>query len=131
MNFDEELQGKVESGANLNESDPDVRAFRGVFKALRQQSETLLPQDFADRVVAKVAANRRTQDARDHFWFGAGIFVLLIAFIGTALYTGYKIDLGFLKEWSGYVGPFIFGASFILLLHWLDKRLVQKKNAAI
>lgn len=130
MNFEEELQGKVESGANLNESDPDVRAFRGVFKTLRQQNETPLSQGFADRIVAKVVASRRKQDARDHFWFGAGIFFLVIAFAGTVLYTGYKIDLGFLKDYSGYAGPFVFGASFILFLHWIDKRLVQKKGAA-
>lgn len=131
MNFEDELQGKVESGAHLNETDPDVKAFRGVFRALSKENNAHLSTDFADRVVAKVVANRRTQDARDHFWFGTGIFILLIAFVGTILYTGFKIDFGFLKDFSGYAGPFVFGAGFILLLHWLDKRLIQKKNTAI
>jgi hypothetical protein len=130
MNFEEELQGKVESGANLNESDPDVRAFRGVFRALHQQKESALPPGFADGVVAKVIAKQHTRDARDHFWFGAGILFLIVCFVGTLLYTGAKIDLGFLKDWSGYAGPLVFGACFILLFQWLDRRIVQKKNTA-
>jgi hypothetical protein len=128
--YEEELQGKIESGANLNESDPDIKAFREVFRALGASTGPGLSTDFADRIVARVIEKQKQQDARDHFWFVAGIFFLVGALIGTVLYTGYKVDLGFLKDMSGYTGLFIFGVVFILLLHWLDKRLVQKKNTA-
>ena len=62
---------------------------------------------------------------REYFWFGVGIFVMLIAFVATIVMTEFKLNMGFLNALSSYKGLIIFGIFFIGLLHWLDKKLIK------
>lgn len=125
---EEELQKSVEAGHTVEGSLPDVVAYEKVFSALRELPEVSLSHNFADKIVARVIEKQKRSDARDLFWFGMGMFFLLVAFIGTIIYTGYRVSLGFLEEMSGYSGLFVFGVAFIILLNWIDKRILSSKR---
>jgi hypothetical protein len=58
----------------------------------------------------------------------AGIVLLIIVMIVAIAFTGFKISAGFLSGISAYKGLFVFGAIFILVLHWLDRKFVRAKS---
>jgi hypothetical protein len=60
--------------------------------------------------------------------FGIGIFLMIIALVATVLYTEFTLRLGFLEEMSGYTGLFVFGVAFIILLNWLDKHILIRRQ---
>lgn len=121
---EEELQKKIESGHPADGL--DARAYEAVFRALKKEPVHQLPDDFADRVVRRVTAGR-TPWPNDYFWLGAGILFLLIACVGTILFTGYRFDFGFLNVMGHYKGIVGFGLALIVLLNWLDKKLIKEK----
>lgn len=125
---DEELQRKVERGELSDVGSADSRAYHKVFSALGKEVGYELPPRFADQVVARLQRQQSRKYARDYFWFAAGILIMLGAFAATVILTGLKLDLGFLSPMSGYKGLVLFAASFIMLLHWLDKRLIRKHS---
>jgi hypothetical protein len=106
----------------------DVKAYHAVFKALKKDPGYDLRPDFAERVASRVMRHGKSGFSKDYLWFGAGIFFLIIAFIGTILYTGFRFDLGFLKVMSDYKGLAVFGFAFVAFLNWLDKKLVKEKQ---
>jgi hypothetical protein len=126
--YEEELQRNIEAGKPVKGEDADVKAYQEVFRALKTAPATSLPHYFADKVVARVLEKQKRESKKDIFWFCAGMVFLVVALMGTIFYTGFKIDMGFLKEMSGYSGLLIFAVSFITLLNWLDKRLVLQKR---
>ncbi len=121
---DEELQNKIDKEGSFVEG-IDGYAYKKVFDVLNQEPSFQLPINFADKVVQKIQAKR--ESSTDFLWFGVGISLFSIATIFTILLTNFKISFGALKFVSGYPGLFIFGAGFVLLLHWLDKKLVRPK----
>jgi hypothetical protein len=121
---DEELQKKIESGHESD--DMDSRSYKTVFQALSQEPEFKLPASFADSVVA-IAESKRKSSSSDFLWFGLGIFFLVIAFVVAIVMTGFKLDLGFLSGVSSYYGLFIFGAIFIGILSWIDKKFIHRR----
>lgn len=121
---DEELQNSAEKGHHTDEV--DSRAYKLVFDALRKEPEYRLRPSFADRVV-KIAQGKQKGSSSEFFWFGLGIFFLLIAFVTAIVMTGFKLDLGFLSGVSSYYGLFVFGAFFIGLLSWIDKRFIRRR----
>lgn len=123
---EEELQKLIEAG----DSPGDAIAYKKIFTALSKSPEVSLPHDFADKIVSRVIENQKQSDARDLFWLGTGLFSLLVAFIGTIVYTGFRLNLGFLEEMSGYSGLFVFGVAFIILLHWVDRRILSSKHTS-
>ncbi|MGC1241148.1 MAG: hypothetical protein WA874_06160 [Chryseosolibacter sp.] len=125
--YEEELQKAVENG-RLAESSEDGKAYQAVFRALKKEPAYRLPAGFAERIVSTVAARKADGTSKDYFWFGAGLFVLTIAFVGTILYTGFRLDFGFLKGMSNYKGLAVFGIAFIIFLNFLDKKLVKEKQ---
>lgn len=124
---EEELQKKVERGEASDVDGLDVKAYQQVFHALGKDPEYPLPPGFAHRVVANVLRKQESRYSKDYFWFGAGIFFLLVVFAGTVVFVGFRLDLGFLSVMSDYKGLAIFGVSFITLLHLLDRRLVRRQ----
>ncbi len=135
---DEELQKAAEQGRAFDADNMDEKAYREVFRILKKDPEYELSAHFAERVVASIATKQTSRSYRDYIWFGAGIMVLLAAFVGTMMYTGLDfnlrgigVDLGFLSGMSDYKGLAIFGVVFIALLNWLDKRLVRHDAGSI
>ena len=124
--YEEELQNNIEAGRPTGADDADVKAYREVFRALSTLPETSLPNNFADRIVARIEEKRKRESKKDVIWFASGIGVMVLVFVATILYTDFQFDLGFLNDMSGYAGLFIFGVAFILVLNILDKKLVIK-----
>lgn len=122
---EEELQKRFEAGLNPQDQGPDARAYGKVFRALSRDPGYRLPDGFAERVIFRLQAQQRRRDARDYFWFAAGLVFLAISFAATAAYTGFRLNWGFLNAMSDYKGLLIFGGLFIAFLHWIDKRLVR------
>ena len=126
---EEEIQKNIEAGRPTDDNDLDARAYKEVFRALKTSSpETSLPVNFADKIIARVIEKQKRESARDFFWFGVGIFLMIVALIVTIYYTGFKFNLGFLKGMSGYAGLFVFGVAFIILLNVLEKRIVPRRE---
>ena len=123
---EEELQKNVEAGRVSD--DLDAKAYQQVFSGLKQEPEFKLPASFADTVVARIQTQQSKSLRREYFWLGFGIFLSVIKFIVAVALTGFSFDLGFLNGLSNVKDVLIFGAAFILALHWLDKRLFKTKH---
>jgi hypothetical protein len=124
---DEHLQHQAEKN-QFGGGDKDSRAYRLVFDTLRREPSFRLSSGFSDAIL------RRTENAEgrtQYYWFAfaiAGFFIT--AGVAIAL-TGFSPDFGFLKHISKFTGLFIFGTAFIILLHWIDKKLIHGKSAGI
>ena len=123
---EEDLQKKFEQGKPIP-SGPDEKAYEVVFRALKRDPGYSLPSNFAEQVAA-AATKGSHRERGDYFWFGAGIFFLLVAFVANILFTGVRLDFGFMKVLSDYRGLLVFGVVLIVLLNWLDKKLVREKH---
>lgn len=126
---DEELQRDLENGRTPKGDDLDVRAYREVFQALKKEPGYNVSPDFAGKVVARIVAQHKANQARDYFWFGAGIFFLILSSVGTVLFVGFSLDFGFLSAMADYKGLAVFGVLFIVFLNQVDKWLVKGKQA--
>src|SRR5687768_6870975 len=126
--YEEEMQEKLERGETPAGDGLDVKAYQAVFQALKKDPGYELQPDFAARVADRVMKGQKGGFSKDYLWFGAGILFLIIALVGTILYTGFRFDFGFLNAMSDYKGLAIFGIVFVLLLNWLDKKLVKEKQ---
>jgi hypothetical protein len=123
--YEEELQKSLENG-DVPQG-VDGKAYREVFRALKKEPEYQLPPDFARRVLARLQSRQESKVSRDYFWFFAGMFFLIIALLGTLLFTGFRFDFGFLNGMKEYSGFALFAVGFVLFLNWLDKRLVRER----
>jgi hypothetical protein len=118
---DQELQELVERGSS--QGDRDSRLYHSVFKALRTETDYVLPADFAERVIAAVKAR---YSSRDMVWFTGGVFLIIIALVVAVMVTGFSFTFGAFTFLSGYPGLVIFGVAFILALQWIDRRWIRK-----
>jgi hypothetical protein len=126
-NRDEELQLSMEKN-RVNGTDKDSRAYRLVFDALRHEPEFRLSSKFSDSVLQRL---EETEGRSQYFWLALGFIGFVIAAAVAVALTDFSLDLGFLKHISKFTGLFIFGAAFIVLLHWVDKKLIHGKSADI
>jgi hypothetical protein len=109
-------------------ADPiDSKAYQHVLHALQQEPAYTLPATFADKVVRRIETGTKRSVWRDYFWPGCGIFFLLIAFVVAVAMSDFTADLGFLKGARDFKGILVFGISFMALLNWLDKRIIQNR----
>ncbi len=126
---DEELQNKFDrqkfSGEGI-----DAESYRSVFDALKQEPHYSLPLNFADKMVDLVEAKEnQKQSSRDTFWFAFGLALFVVG-SGVAVYlTNFKLSVGVFKFASGYQGLLIFAITFVLLLNWVDSKLIRKIKA--
>lgn len=123
MKHEEELQHQVEQGLR-NESNEDVRAYQYVFDALKKEPEFHVSLPFADRVVAVL---EKKEEKRDYYWMAAGISLIVITLMISLALADIHWTAGVFTFISGYSGLIIFGTIFILLLQWLDKKIIKKK----
>lgn len=117
---DEELQKQVEAGSHAY--DEDSEAYRHVFKALQHEPAFHVSLPFADRILARI---EKKEEQRDFRWLALGISLSVVALIITLALTK-AWTVGVFSFISGYPGLVIFGVAFIVLLQWVDKRVLQK-----
>jgi len=133
MNAEGDLQKKIQNNElkELDESDPQVIAYVNLFRVLSQTEEYSSPEHLADSVIeALKKKQKKSVLKRDFFWFGTGILLLLAAGIYTVVYSEFKINLGFLNAFV-YKGVLVFGICFIVVLHYIDRRMARKDKRFI
>jgi hypothetical protein len=136
MTHDDELQHKIEQGdfSSLPPDNIDIKAYQEIFKVLNTTPEYTLPDNFANKVVARLEHQNKRNISFEYFWFGFGLILLLASLIVSLSYTSFKLDLGFmkslapLKHLAPFKGVFIFGALFVLLLNFVDHRFIKNKK---
>jgi len=119
---EEELQIQIENGL-VNESE-DARAYQRVFEALSHEPDFHVSLPFADRVIVII---EKKEERRDYWWMAAGIFLTVIALIVSLLLTSVNWTAGVFTFLSGYPGLVVFGGAFILLLQWIDRKVIKKQ----
>ena len=130
MMSEEELQHKIEAREKI--SGRDAQAYRKVFDALEHEPEFGLPLNFADAVMSRIESKRESR--KEYFVLAGGILFFVIATVVTYFMLGIRLSTDTFKMQTGvgayqfvkdYAGLFIFGAAFILLLQWFDKRFIK------
>jgi len=119
---EEELQNLIEKG--LADESEDARAYQRVFDALKKEPDFHVSLPFADRIIAIV---EKKEEKRDYWWMAAGIFLTVIALILSLALTSAHWTTGVFTFLSGYSGLVAFGIAFILLLHWVDRKVIRKQ----
>lgn len=120
---EEELQNQIEKGL-VDESSEDARAYQRVFDALKKEPDFHVSLPFADRIIALVD---KKEEQRDYWWIAAGIFLIVIALIISLVLTSAHWTSGVFTFVSGYPGLIGFGVAFILLLQWIDRKVIKKQ----
>ncbi len=128
MDFDkeEELQQQAQKN-QLSGNDVDSRAYHVVFDVLRREPEFRLSANFSEVVLHKISGS----ESPLYYWVAFVMLGFVIAAGAAIILTGFKPDFGFLKHISRFTGLFVFGAGFILLLQWVDRKLVHKEPSGI
>ncbi len=125
-NSDEELQRKLEQGIIPNDG-MDSQAYQKVFDALTREPDFSLPASFADHILNLVESKEKAREAtRDTLWFGLGLTSFLMATFAAFYLTDFKLSTGAFRFVSGYAGLITFGLLFVLLLHWVDRKIVHR-----
>jgi len=119
---EEELQNQIEKG--LMPDSTDGFAYQRVFEVLKKEPDFLVSLPFADRIVAIID---KKEERLDYGWMAAGIVLTLIALLVTIALTSTHWTIGVFTFLSGYPGLIVFGIAFILLLQWVDKKLIKKQ----
>lgn len=118
----ERWQELIERGQMPGDTE-DARAYHIVFQALRKDPDFHVPVNFADRLISII---EKREEKRVYAWMATGITLLVMAMILALALTNVRWSLGVFSFLSGYPGLTVFGISFILFLHWLDKRLIRR-----
>ncbi|NOT75324.1 MAG: hypothetical protein HOP08_10370 [Cyclobacteriaceae bacterium] len=119
---EEELQNEFERSGKSG-SEIDMHSYKIVFDALKKEPDFNLSYNFADKVIAKIEVKK--EDSKDSFWIVMGVLSFVIAAIISIVLTDFKLNFGAFRFLSGYAGLFAFGIVFILVLHWIDKKLIR------
>jgi len=122
---EESLQQQLEEGKLLS-ANAETRAYQKVFDALKQEPAFELPLHFEDCILQKIEANEKHAERRETYWLVAGVVSLVIAAIIGAVLVGFKPSFGAFAFLSRYTGLFVFAVAFILLLQWLDRKIVHR-----
>lgn len=123
---DEELQNSAERGEAGTSA--EARAYRKVFDVLKKEPDFHVSLPFADRVLARMEAEKSSTQ-RDYWWMAAGIFLAVTTVIITLALTKTTWTTGIFTFVSGYRGLLIFGVAFILILQWVDRKIVRKQTS--
>jgi hypothetical protein len=119
---DEELQNLIERGQSVESSD-DARAYQRVFSVLKHEPTFHVSLPFADRIIGIID---KREEKRDYWWMALGIFLTIIALIVALALTSTQWTTGVFTFLSGYSRLILFAIAFILLLHWIDKKVIKK-----
>lgn len=124
MNDDHQLQENTERGEPSTTR--EGKAYRMVFDALRREPDFVLPPAFASRIVGQL---RQSRSSREMTWLVLGLLSIVIAMLVAIGMTGFRPDAGMFTFISNYPGFISFGVAFILLLHWIDRKYVVRRQA--
>jgi len=129
MNTDDELQKRFDEG-NFSAEGIDAQAYQKVFDTLKREPEYTLPVYFADRLVTRIESKETAKEvSRDKFWLGLGLFSLVVTLIVAFALTDFKPSFGVFRFLAGYTGLAAFAVAFILLLNWIDRKIIRKAEA--
>ncbi len=123
MKHEEELQNQIERGS-VNHDSEDALAYQRVFNSLKKEPDFHVSLPFADRILALI---EKKEERKDYWWMAAGIFLSVIALIVVLALTKVNWTTGAFTFISKYAGLVAFGIAFILLLQWVDKKIVKKR----
>ncbi len=123
MKHEEELQDQIEQGLRNHDSD-DAHAYHRVFNYLKKEPDFHVSLPFADRIIALI---EKKEERKDFWWIAAGIFLTVIALIVALAITEVNWTTGVFTFISEYYGLVLFGIAFILLLQWIDKKVIRKQ----
>ncbi len=123
MNHEEELQNQIERGLAIHDSE-DALAYQRVFDSLKKEPNFHVTLPFADRLIALI---EKKEERRDYWWMAIGISLSVIALIVVLVITKVNWTTGAFTFISNYAGLVVFGIVFILLLQWIDKKIVKKR----
>jgi len=128
-NRDEELNKEFDRGDFSNEG-IDARVYQRIIDGLTREPEYTLPIYFADRLVTLIEAKEKAKEvSRDNLWLGLGLFSFVIALIVALVFTSFNASVGAFRFLKGYQGLIFFGIAFVLLLHWVDRKILRKVEA--
>jgi hypothetical protein len=126
---DEDLNEQFDRG-DFSGDGIDAQASQKIFDALKREPEYTLPVYFADRLLTLIESKEKAKEvSRDNLWLGLGLFSFVIALIVAFVVTDFKASVGTFQFFAGYQGLIFFGIFFILVLHWLDKKILRKAEA--
>ena len=126
---DEELQNKIDRNDFTGEG-IDAQAYQKVFDAVKREPEFTLPVYFADRLITLIESKEKAKEvSNDNLWLGLGFFLFAVASIVVFGLTDFKMSVGAFEFFAGYPGLIVFAIAFILLLNWLDKKVIRKIEA--
>ncbi|HNV28625.1 MAG TPA: hypothetical protein PKJ83_05790 [Cyclobacteriaceae bacterium] len=124
MNHEEELQNQIERGLATHDSE-DALAYQRVFDSLKKEPNFHVSLPFADRLIALI---EKKEERRDYWWMAIGIFLSVIALIVVLVITKVNWTTGAFTFISKYAGLVAFGIAFILMLQWVDKKIIKKRT---
>jgi hypothetical protein len=122
---DELIQKQTEAGAPPSTAEGE--AYRMVFEALRKEPQYRLPSNFASKVAAKAMAEKGFN--WDKFFLISGCIATVAAFIYALISIKASFSVGVFQFFSSYYGLAVFGIVFVLLLQWIDRRLVRRVHS--
>lgn len=129
MKHEEKIQEDIERGVQADTV--DHKAYEIVFQTLEKEQPTPLPADFATRVMRQILAREQSKSSsRDMWWLILGALSITLAAIVAIALSGFKPSLGFLSALSEFRGLIIFGAAFIALLQFIERRLPGLRKVA-
>jgi len=122
MKHEEELQNQIERGL-VNHDSEDAVAYQRVFDSLIKEPDFHVSLTFADQVLVLI---EKKEERQDYWWMAAGIFLSVVALSVVVALTKVNWTTGAFTFISKYAGLVAFAIVFILLLQWVDKKIVKK-----
>jgi hypothetical protein len=122
---DELIQKQTEAGTPPSTTEGE--AYRLVFDALRKEPGFHLPSNFASKVAAKAMAENKYN--WDKFFLISGCVATAAAFVYALISIQASFSVGIFQFVSSYYGLAVFGVAFVLLLQWIDRRLVRRVHS--
>lgn len=123
---DEEIQKLFDSNQQPEGDGGDVAAYQKVFRAISKEPSIKIGSTFAETVVKKIVAQKKREARRDFIWLSFGVVFLITGLIVTAVVAGLQLELGFLKDMSGYAGIFSFAIVVIFAFNAIERKLLSK-----
>lgn len=125
---EEELQERILNGENPEGfPDMEVKSYRQVFHALKNEHSYELPDHFADSVVSKIYTKRVRVRSRDTLWFVMSLAGMAMGLVLTLVMTRIRFDSGFFNVLGKYWGIFVLGAVLVTVIQVVDGLLIRTK----
>jgi hypothetical protein len=100
-----------------------------VSQALETSTSFGLPHDFADRVVKKIQLESLHKEThRDRWWLIVGIVSMIGAVVFAFTNVDFKPSVGVFTFFKDYSGLVIFGITFIITIHFIDRRIISHRS---